>query len=111
MERLLERSHCVRVSHAGPFDFASMNNRGAQAASGEILGFVNDDVNPLCATWLNELITQAQRPEVGVVGAQLVYPSGFIQHAGVAVGIMDGTGHPHRATSGAGFWNWSNHAR
>jgi GT2 family glycosyltransferase len=111
MERLLERSHCVRVSHAGPFDFASMNNRGAQAASGEILVFVNDDVNPLCATWLNELITQAQRPEVGVVGAQLVYPSGLIQHAGIAVGIMDGTGHPHRGTSGAGFWNWSNHAR
>jgi O-antigen biosynthesis protein len=111
MERLLDRSHCVRVSHAGPFDFASMNNRGAQAASGEILVFVNDDVHPLNATWLNQLIAQAQRPEVAVVGAQLVYPSGLIQHSGIAVGIMDGTGHPHRGTSGAGFWTWSNHAR
>jgi O-antigen biosynthesis protein len=111
MERLLDRSHCVRVAHAGPFDFASMNNRGTQAASGEILVFLNDDVNPLNATWLNHLITQAQRPEVGVVGAKLVYPSGLIQHAGIAVGIMDGTGHPSRGTTGTGFWSWSNHAR
>ena len=84
-----------------------MNNRGAQAASGEVLVFLNDDIEPLSADWLNELLAQVQRPEVGVVGAKLLYPSGAIQHAGIALGLMDGTGHPHRGTLGQSFWPWS----
>jgi GT2 family glycosyltransferase len=111
MEKLLARSHCVRVVHAGPFDFASMNNRGAQAANGEVLVFLNDDVEPLSADWLKELLAQVQRPEVGVVGAKLLYPSGAIQHAGMAVGIMDGAGHPQRGTLGQGFWPWASVTR
>ena len=107
MERLLARSHCIRVTHAGPFDFASMNNRGAQAANGEVLVFLNDDVEPLSADWLKELLAQLQRPEVGVVGAKLLYPSGAIQHAGIALGLMDGAGHPDRGGFGQGFWKWS----
>lgn len=111
LSSLLDRSNCIRVLHTGAFNFAAMNNRGMDAASGEILVFMNDDVRPLSATWLEALIAQVERPEVGVAGAQLVYPSGLIQHAGMAVGIMDGAGHPHRGTSGGGFWHWSFHAR
>ena len=36
---------------------------------------------------------QAQRPEVGAVGAKLIYPTGHIQHAGVVVGISGLAGH------------------
>jgi GT2 family glycosyltransferase len=111
MDRLLDRSHCIRISHAGPFDFAAMNNRGAEAANGEVLVFLNDDVEPLTADWLKELLVQLQRPEVGVVGARLLYPSGAIQHAGIALGLMDGAGHPHRGTFGQGFWRWSGFTR
>lgn len=111
MNRLLARSHCMRVTYAGPFDFASMNNQGAQAANGEVLVFLNDDVEPLSADWLKELLVQVQRPEVGVVGAMLLYPSGTIQHAGIALGLMDGAGHPHRGTLGQGFWPWTSVTR
>ncbi len=111
MERLLARSHCIRVTHSGPFDFASMNNRGAQAANGEVLVFLNDDVEPLSADWLKELLAQLQRPEVGVVGGKLLYPSGAIQHAGIALGLMDGAGHPDRGGFGQGFWKWSSATR
>jgi GT2 family glycosyltransferase len=41
-----------------------------------------------------------------VVGARLCYPSGAIQHAGIAVGIMNGAGHLHRHTYGSGYWQW-----
>lgn len=111
MERLLARSHCIRLVHSGAFDFAAMNNRGALAASGEVLVFLNDDVEPLSAEWLNELVAQVQRPEVGVVGAKLLYPSGAVQHAGIALGMMDGAGHPHRGTLGDAFWPWSGMTR
>jgi GT2 family glycosyltransferase len=99
------------VPDTGPFDFASMNNMGARHASGEVLVFLNDDVLPLDERWLAALAAQAVRPEVGVVGARLVYPGGAIQHAGMAVGIGDGTGHPQRDTFGAGYWNWWNLTR
>ena len=88
-----------------------MNNAGAAAASGEILVFVNDDVEPLVSEWLDVLVAQAQRPEVGVAGAKLVYPSGAIQHAGIVIGIMDGVGHLYRDTFGVKYWNWLPFAR
>lgn len=111
MARLLDRSKSRRVTYTGAFNFAAMNNAGIESSNGEIVVFMNDDVGPLDTMWLNALVAQAERPEIGVVGAQLVYPSGLIQHAGIAIGMMDGAGHPHRETAGGGFWNWSFHAR
>ena len=107
----LTSTQCVQIPFEGPFNFSSMNNRGAQAASGEILVFLNDDVEPLVPEWLALLVSQAQRPQVGVVGARLLYPSGAVQHAGIVIGIMDGAGHPHRGTFGSRYWNWLDTAR
>ena len=102
----------IRVPYAGPFNYARMNNSGAAAATGEILVFLNDDVEPLAADWLDHLVMHAQRPEVGVAGAQLLYPSGAIQHAGLALGIMkNGVGHLCRDTFGIKYWHWLAFAR
>ena len=106
MDRLLDGCACVRVPYTGPFNFAAMNNLGAGHATGEILVFMNDDVEPLDAAWLDALLAHAHRREVGAVGAKLVYPSGAIQHAGIVIGIMEGAGHLHRNTFGALYWNW-----
>jgi O-antigen biosynthesis protein len=105
-EHLLAARECRRVPYVGPFHFAAMNNLGAQAATGDVLVFLNDDIEPLRPQWLAELLSHARRPEVGVVGAQLVYPSGAIQHAGIAIGIMDGAGHPFRHLFAAQYWGW-----
>jgi GT2 family glycosyltransferase len=96
----------VKVPYQGPFNYAVMNNAGAAAAGGEILIFLNDDVEPLVSEWLEVLVAQVQRPEVGIAGAKLVYPSGAIQHAGIVIGIMDGVGHLYRDTFGVKYWNW-----
>jgi len=106
MDRLLERTRCLWTSHTGPFNFSLMNNLGARQAGGEILVFLNDDVEPLTPDWLHELLAHARRPEVGVAGARLLYPTGAIQHAGLTIGIMNGVGHLHRDTYSAQFWNW-----
>lgn len=106
MERLLNSLECLRIPYAGPFNFAAMNNLAAKRAGGEALVFLNDDVEPLTPEWLHELLAHANRPEVGPVGAKLLYPSGAIQHAGMAIGIVRGAGHLHRDRFGAEDWNW-----
>jgi GT2 family glycosyltransferase len=106
MDRLLHTCAAVRVPYTGPFNFAAMNNLGARHATGDVLVFMNDDVEPLDAEWLTALLAHAGRPEVGAVGAKLVYPSGAIQHAGMVIGIMEGAGHLHRNTFGSPYWNW-----
>jgi GT2 family glycosyltransferase len=42
------------------------------------------------------MIESAQIPEVGAVGAKLLYPDGLIQHAGVIVGLNASAGHSHQ---------------
>ena len=106
MDRLLDDSTCVRVPYAGPFNFSAMNNLGASNTAGDVLVFVNDDVEPLNPAWLSAMLAHAHRQEVGIVGARLLYPSGAIQHAGMVTGIMEGAGHLHRNTFGARYWNW-----
>ena len=65
------------------FNWPRLNNLGAKESDGELLLFLNDDVEITDAGWLTELVKQAQRPCVGTVGALLYYPEGMLQHAGV----------------------------
>ncbi len=97
---------CRSVYYEGEFNFSRMNNLGAREARGDWLVFLNDDVTPLRRTWLAELARHVARPEVGIVGARLLYPSGAIQHAGMVTGMMEGAGHPGRHTYGSAYWNW-----
>lgn len=66
-----------------PFNWARLNNKGAEIASGELLLFLNDDIEIRQADWLHALARQAIRPEIGAVGCKLLYPNGALQHAGV----------------------------
>lgn len=80
----------------GAFNFAAINNRAAALARGSVLGFVNNDIEPMEPGWLTEMAGHALRPGVGAVGAKLLYPSGLVQHAGVIVGLDGLAGHAHR---------------
>lgn len=70
-----------------PFNFSALNNRLAAEARGDVLLFLNDDIEAVSEGWLQELVSQVCRPEVGVVGAKLYYPDGRIQHAGIFLGV------------------------
>ncbi|HVY17659.1 MAG TPA: glycosyltransferase family 9 protein, partial [Rhodopila sp.] len=65
------------------FNWSVFNNRAAAEASGEFLLFLNDDITITDHDWLDALLEHAQRPEVGIVGPQLLYPDGKVQHAGM----------------------------
>ena len=84
------------LRHSGPFNFSAINNAAAREARGELLCLLNNDIEVVTPDWLAILATQALRPEVGAVGAQLLYPDGRIQHAGVVIGVGNAAGHAHR---------------
>jgi O-antigen biosynthesis protein len=65
------------------FNWSTFNNRAAQLADGEYLLFLNDDIEVIQDDWLDALVEHAQRPEVGIVGPQLLYRDGTVQHAGM----------------------------
>jgi GT2 family glycosyltransferase len=75
------------VAFDGPFNFSAACNAGAAAARGELLLFLNNDIEVIDPDWLEELARWALVPSIGVVGAKLLYPDRTIQHAGVAFGI------------------------
>ena len=85
--------------YPGPFNWSALNNRAAAEAAGEVLLFLNNDIVTLGVGWLRELVSQALRPEVGAVGARLLFGDRSIQHAGVVVGVAGATRHESVGTA------------
>ena len=57
---------------------------------------LNDDITVITPDWVEAMLEHAQRPEVGVVGAKLLYPDRSLQHAGVIMGPYQNCGHAFR---------------
>ncbi len=94
--RQLERQGNVRiVPWTKPFNYAAVNNYGAAQARGDVLLFLNNDVEAINPDWLEWMVKHALRPEVGAVGAKLLYADDTIQHAGIVVGMGGVAGHVH----------------
>ncbi len=75
------------------FNYSAINNFGVAHAKGEYLLFLNNDIKSINPDWMEELLGVCQRPEVGGVGAKLIYPDNTIQHAGCVVGMGGIAGH------------------
>lgn len=82
-----------------PFCYSAINNLGAREARGEVLVFLNNDIEVITHEWLDELVSQACRPGIGAVGALLLFPNGTLQHAGIVLGIGGWAGHSHKGFS------------
>lgn len=86
--RALEGRDRVRVlRYDRPFNYSALNNWAVSQSAGDVIGLINNDIEVITADWLEEMVSQAVRPEVGAVGAMLYYPDDNIQHAGVVLGI------------------------
>lgn len=79
-----------------PFNYSAINNWAVGQIDGRYLLLLNDDTEVVEGGWLEAMLEQASRPEVGAVGAKLVYPDGRIQHGGVILGIGGVAGHAHK---------------
>ena len=83
------------LSDKGVFNFSRLNNFAAREARGEILAFLNNDIEADDAGWLREMVSHTVRPAVGAVGARLWYPDGTLQHGGVVLGLGGVASHAH----------------
>lgn len=75
------------------FNYSAINNFAVAHAKGEYLLFLNNDVKSINPDWLEEMLGVCQRPEVGGVGAKLIYLDNTIQHAGCVIGMGGIAGH------------------
>ena len=81
------------VRYEGAFNYSAINNLGAANASGEYLLLLNNDVTADSKDFLSSMVSYAMRPDVGAVGARLLYPDRTVQHAGVLIGFGGMAGH------------------
>jgi cellulose synthase/poly-beta-1,6-N-acetylglucosamine synthase-like glycosyltransferase len=77
----------------GPLNYYRKLNRALSLVETEDVIVLNDDLEVIAADWIEALLEYSRQPEVGVVGAMLVYPNDRIQHAGVVLGVNGPTTH------------------
>lgn len=69
-----------------PFNYSRINNFAAREATGDYLVFLNNDIEIIAPSWMEELLMYTQRQDVGATGAKLYYGNNSIQHNGVIIG-------------------------
>jgi O-antigen biosynthesis protein len=98
--REIEGDTRVRViEYLKSFNYSAINNFAVRQARGEVIVLLNNDTEVISGHWLSEMVANAMRPEVGAVGARLLYPDGTLQHAGTVVGMGFVAGHVHSGIS------------
>jgi GT2 family glycosyltransferase len=83
-----------------PFNYSRLNNEAVQATSAPFVLLLNNDTEVIEPGWMEAMLAQARRPQIGAVGALLLYGDGTVQHAGVVLGILGLAGHAHRYLPG-----------
>ena len=105
-----EDSRFKVIPYNAAFNYSAINNYAVTLAQGEIIGMVNNDIEAIHADWLSEMVSHVVRPEVGAVGAKLLYSDGTIQHAGVILGLGGLAGHAHKYFEGES-WGYCHRAK
>ncbi len=67
---------------SGRFNFSGKINRGASHARGEYFLLLNDDIDVISPDWIQSMVGLCRLPGVGMVGANLLFEDGTVQHAG-----------------------------
>jgi GT2 family glycosyltransferase len=84
----LKKNNQIKIfDYKKPFNFSAINNFAVENCEGEYVLLLNNDTEVIDSDWLTAMVREIQRPEVGVVGAKLLYPNRTIQHAGVVLGM------------------------
>ena len=91
------RNRLIEWNH--PFNYSMINNDAVNFSQGDVLLFLNNDIEIITPDWLEQMLMFTLRPETGTVGAKLLYPNNTIQHAGITIGIGGVAGHGHKGYS------------
>ncbi len=66
---------------------SALTNFASAQAKGEYLVLLSAEAEVVNANWLEALVNQVQRPEVGIVGAKLMDGRGVTTQAGLILGL------------------------
>lgn len=91
--RRLEQEGVRILRWEKPFNYSEINNFAARQAKGEYLLLLNNDTRVITPGWIQGMLGNCQRREVGITGAKLYYPDNTVQHAGIIIGIGGIAGH------------------
>lgn len=81
----LKKYNCKQITFSEKkVNISAKLNLGVTLACGELLLLMNDDIEVISPRWIERMVEHFEKEHVGVVGAKLLYPSGLIQHVGVA---------------------------
>jgi GT2 family glycosyltransferase len=99
LQSLRDRDGYTVLDRPESFNYSKLCNDGVAASDAPILVFLNNDIAISNPGWLRALITWAARPDVGAVGAKLLYPNrpfrNRVQHVGVALGLFGIASHTY----------------
>jgi GT2 family glycosyltransferase len=88
------------VDDRTPFNYSALVNASIEHVTTPFALMLNDDITVIDPGWLRAMVEHGQRPEVGIVGAKLLYPDDTIQHAGVILGPFGGSVHVFKRLPG-----------
>ena len=88
-----EFSNVHVVYYKDEFNYSKINNFGVKYAKGDYYLLMNNDIELIEPDSVKEMMGYCQRPDVGIVGARLLYEDNTIQHAGVIIGLRGVASH------------------
>ncbi|HLK46381.1 MAG TPA: glycosyltransferase, partial [Acidimicrobiales bacterium] len=83
--RWMKESGLAIVPCPGPFNYASIVNRGVQGVEADYVVTLNNDTTIATPDWLERMVGLCSLDSVGSVGVKLRYPDGRLQHEGVGI--------------------------
>ncbi|ASA24432.1 glycosyltransferase family 2 protein [Paenibacillus donghaensis] len=105
-DELNDRFKLITINSS--FNFSALNNAAVKHAVGELILFLNNDIQVIEENWLSDMVGSAMREKVGAVGAYLKYPDNTVQHSGLTLGLgaqrAAGDGHHYRPIDDPGYF-------
>lgn len=87
-----EKIKIVEYKEQG-FNYSRLNNFGVKNATGDYIVLLNNDTEIITKDWIETMVGNCQRKDVGIVGAKLLYENDTVQHVGVVLGLTGIAGH------------------
>ena len=95
VEELAEREGRPRAHGPAPVQLARLNNEAVAGATGNVLVFLNNDIEVRESGWLEALCAQADRARTWrPPGRGCCTRAAGLQHCGIVVGLTGAAGHP-----------------
>lgn len=86
----------IELTDDKEFNYFKSCNFGANKSNGEYLVFINSDIEIVSKDWLEKILSNCQRVEVGCIGGKILYKNNKIKHAGIALNLMGLFGNVNR---------------